>query len=90
MPLPFVFDDESLADSFLTAQVSLRSSGGISRFNSLQCHSNVTTLTIDGEDFSMTVKDGDAQVVASAAESVDIFMTTFYEPMVVCTVAAEV
>ncbi len=44
-------------------------------------HDFTATLVIDGEDFRMTAKCGDAQIRAGAAENPDVVMTTSYEPM---------
>ncbi len=44
-------------------------------------HDFEATLLIDGEAFRMTAKDGDARILAGAAESPDVVMTTSYEPM---------
>jgi len=44
-------------------------------------HDFTATLVIDGENFRMTAKDGDAEIRAGAAASPDVVMTTSYEPM---------
>lgn len=44
-------------------------------------HDFTATLLIDGEEFRMTAKNGDAKIRAGAAENPDVVMTTSYEPM---------
>lgn len=44
-------------------------------------HDFIATLVIDGENFRMIAKDGDARIRAGVAESPDVVMTTSYEPM---------
>ena len=42
----------------------------------------VAGLTIDGEDFTLTVRDGNATVLAAPAERPDLLVKMSYEPMV--------
>ncbi len=44
-------------------------------------HDFTATLVIDGEEFRMIAKDGDAQIRAGAAVNPDVVMTTSYEPI---------
>lgn len=44
-------------------------------------HNFVAALNIDGEDFRLTARNGDAEIRAGAARDADLVMVTSYEPM---------
>jgi len=44
-------------------------------------HNFTASLLIDGEAYRMTARDGDAHILAGAAENPDVIMTTSYEAL---------